>query len=155
MPTYTVLTPAGQLSTAQKKTVANKVTRTHNQVTGAPTFFAQVVFVDVPEGNWFIGGAPLDARQIHVCGHIRGGRSAKMKRDLVIGLRDALAEGAEVPTSRVWSYIVELPPAHMVEYGHFLPEPGKEAAWMEGLPPEDRALMKSVGRGQGRGRKRM
>ena len=147
MPTYTVLAPAGQLSSQQKKTIAEKVTRTHNEVTGAPSFFAQVVFVDIADGNWFIGGAPLQSDQIYIHGHIRGGRSAGMKRDLVVGLRDALAEGAEVPSSQVWSYIVELPPANMVEYGHVLPEPGEEAAWMEELPPEDRALMKSFGPG--------
>lgn len=147
MPTYTVLAPAGQLSSQQKKTIAEKVTRTHNEVTGAPSFFAQVVFADIADGNWFIGGAPLQSDQIYIHGHIRGGRSAGMKRDLVVGLRDALAEGAEVPSSQVWSYIVELPPANMVEYGHVLPEPGEEAAWMEGLPPEDRALMKSFGAG--------
>ena len=147
MPTYIVFAPAGQFSSEQKKTIAEKVTRTHSEVTGAPSFFAQVMFVDIADGNWFIGGAPLESDQVYIHGHIRGGRSAEMKRDLVIGLRDALAEGAEVSSSRVWSYIVELPPAHMVEYGHVLPEPGKEAAWMEGLPPEDRALMKSVGSG--------
>ena len=147
MPTYTVLSPAGQLSGQHKKTIAEKVTRIHSEVTGALLFFAQVVFVEIADGNWFIGGAPLQSDQIYIHGHIRGGRPAEMKRDLVIGLRDALAEGAEVPRSRVWSYIVELAPTHMVEFGHVLPEPGEEAAWMEGLPPEDRALMKSIGPG--------
>ena len=144
MPTYTVFAPAGQLSSEQKRTIADNVTRTHNEITGAPSFFAQVVFVDVAHGNWFMGGRPLDSKQIYIHGHVRGGRSAKMKRKLILALRDALAEGAGVPSSRVWSYIVELPAAHMVEYGHVLPEPGEEAAWLDGLPPEDRALMKSV-----------
>jgi phenylpyruvate tautomerase PptA (4-oxalocrotonate tautomerase family) len=145
MPTYTVLSPAGQLSRQKKKTIAGNITRTHNEVTGAPSFFAQVVFVDIADGNWFVGGAALESDQIYIYGHIRDGRSAEMKRKLVLALRDALAEGAAVPTSRVWSYIVELPAADMVEFGHVLPEPGDEAAWMEGLPSEDRAMMETVG----------
>ncbi|UCH46939.1 MAG: tautomerase family protein [Betaproteobacteria bacterium] len=145
MPTYTVLAPAGQLSGQQKRTIAENLTRTHNQITGAPLFFAQVVFVDIADGNWFMGGTPLESDQIYIHGHIRGGRSAEMKRKLVLGLRDALAKGAALPTSRVWTYIVELPPAHMVEFGHVLPEPGEEATWLAGLPPEDRALIESFG----------
>lgn len=145
MPTYTVLAPAGRLSSEQKRAIAEEVTRTHNEVTGAPAFFAQVLFVDIEDGNWFVGGAALDSNQIYIHGHIRGGRSTEMKRALVLGLRDALASGAGLPASGVWSYIVELPPAHMVEYGHVLPEPGGEAVWLQGLPPEDRARMESFG----------
>ena len=147
MPTYTIHAPAAQLSNEQKKSIAGKVTRTHNKVTGAPTFFAQVIFVDVADGNWFMGGAPLKAEQIYICGHIRGGRPDEMKRDLLLGLRDALAEGAGLPTGRVWSYLVELPPAQMVEYGHVLPNPGEEASWLAALPSEERAIMEPVSRG--------
>ncbi len=147
MPTYTVIAPAGQLSSEQKKAIAGDVTRTHSEVTGAPAFFVQVLFVDIADGNWFVGGTALVSNQIYIHGNIRGGRSAKMKHTLVLRLRDALASGAGLPTSRVWSYIVELPPANMVEYGHVLPEPGAEAAWLEGLPPDDRAMMESVGPG--------
>ena len=32
----------------------------------------------------------------------------------------------------------------MAEYGHVLPEPGGEAAWLESLPDGDRALMQSI-----------
>lgn len=147
MPTYTVLAPAGQLPSEHKRAIADRVSRAHNEVTGAPAFFAQVIFIEIAHGNWFIGGRPLESKHIYIHGHIRGGRPTEMKRELVLSLRDALAAGAEVPRSRVWCYIVDLPPAHMVEYGHVLPEPGEEAAWLEGLPPEDRALMESVGRG--------
>lgn len=141
MPTYTVMAPSGQLSSEQKRAIAEKVTRIHSEVTGAPSFFAQVLFVDIADGNWFVGGAALDSKQIYVHGHIRGGRSTEVKRALILGIRDALASGAGLPTSRVWSYIVELPPAHMIEFGHVLPEPGAEAVWLQNLPPEDRALI--------------
>lgn len=146
MPTYVVSAPAGLLTSDQKKTIAREVTRTHNAVTGAQSFFAQVMFVDVDDGNWFVGGAPMADRQVFIQGHIRGGRPAAMKHALVTGLRDALAVAAGLPATRVWSYIVELPPSQMVEYGHVLPEPGGEAAWLAGLPAADRAAMEAVGR---------
>ena len=44
MPTYTVFSPAGQLNALQKADIAKNITRVHNEVTGAQTFFAQVVF---------------------------------------------------------------------------------------------------------------
>ena len=147
MPTYTVYVPAGFLSSEQRSVIAGEVTRTHNDVTGAPALFAQVLFVDIADGSWFVGAAALESGQIYIHGHVRGGRCAEMKRRLVLGLRDALASGAGLPTNRVWSCIAELPPAQMMEYGHVLPEPGGEAAWLQALPPEDRAMMESAGRG--------
>ncbi len=146
MPTYTVSAPAGHLSLELKKKIAFEVTRTHNQVTGAQTFFAQVMFQDIQEGNWFMGGAPLDGKQYFIQGQIRGGRTPELKSRLLLGLRDVLATSIDVPKTAVWSYLIELPPSHMVEYGYVLPEPGSEAAWLAQMPPEDRALMEGVGR---------
>ena len=58
MPTYTISAPAGRLTGTQKSQLAREVTRAHPQQTGAQTFFAQVMFVDVPASNWFVGGSP-------------------------------------------------------------------------------------------------
>jgi len=146
MPTYTVSTPAGLLAAEQKQAIATAVTRVHSEVTGAQAFFAQVMFVETASGDWFMGGAPMTERQIFIHGQIRGGRSAEMKHALITGLRDALARVTRLPTSRVWCYLVELPPSQMIEYGHVLPEPGGEAAWLASLPEEDRIVMQSIGR---------
>ena len=146
MPTYTVFAPVGQLSSSQKADIARNVTRVHNEVTGARTFFAQVVFHDAQPGSWFMGGVPLEGDQIYLCGHIRGGRTKEMKARLVLGLRDVIREGAGVDKSKVWAYLVELPPSHMVEYGYMLPEPGQEAAWLADMPPEDRRMLEAIGR---------
>ncbi|MGA2553032.1 MAG: tautomerase family protein [Burkholderiaceae bacterium] len=146
MPTYTIYAPRGQLSSEQKKTIAGAITRTHETVTGARSFFAQVLFIEIPHENWFMGGGALQTEQLYVCGHIRGGRSPELKRDLILGLRDALAIGASVSRSKVWAYLVEVPPSLMVEYGHVLPVPGQEEIWLAELPPEDRALLEAMGR---------
>jgi len=146
MPTYSVFAPRGQLDDAQKRRIAADVTHTHTDATGAQGFFAQVVFVETASGDWFMGGAPLTAPHIFVQGQIRGGRPAAMKHALITGLRDALASGAGLPTSRVWCYLIELPPSQMIEYGHVLPEPGGEAAWLASMLDEDRRVMQSIGR---------
>jgi phenylpyruvate tautomerase PptA (4-oxalocrotonate tautomerase family) len=146
VPTYTVSSPAGRLSPEVKAKIAKEITRTHNEVTGAQTFFAQVIFHDIPSGDWFVGGQPLQGRQFFIQGQIRGGRTAEMKEKLLLGLRDVLAVSIDVPTSSVWSYVIELPPSQMIEYGHVLPEPGDEAAWLANLPADDRAVIEGVGR---------
>lgn len=146
MPTYTVHAPAGRLTDAHKKRVASEITRVHNQETGAQTFFAQVLFVEVPAGGWFVGGAPLVGEQIFVHGQIRAGRSADVKKKLLSRLLDAVSEAASFNKNLTWGYIVELPPSQMAEYGHILPEPGTEAQWLAALPEADKALMESTGK---------
>jgi hypothetical protein len=38
---------------------------------------------------------------------------------------------------------MEIPAGQMAEYGHVLPEPGDEAAWLASLPGEDREFVKA------------
>jgi phenylpyruvate tautomerase PptA (4-oxalocrotonate tautomerase family) len=147
MPTYTVFTPPGALTNADKQRIAGDVTRTHSEVTDVQKFFVQVMFVDMPPSNWFVGGAQVTPNAVFVHGQIRSGRTATMQRDLLTGLRDVVGSSLGVPKTSVWVYIVEVPSVQMVEYGHVLPEPGGEAQWLAGLPPEDRALMESTGAG--------
>jgi len=148
MPTYTVTSTAGTLDADRRQRVATAITRTHHEATGAQTFFAQVIFVEVDAANWFISGAPVPPRSIFVHGQIRGGRSAELKRALLTDLLDATAGTAGVATTGVWVYLVELPAAHMAEFGHVLPEPGDEAQWLANLPHADRALIESIGHPQ-------
>lgn len=148
MPTYTVFTPPGALTNEDKQRIAGDVTRTHNEVTGAQKFFVQVMFVDMPRANWFVGGAQVAADGVFLHGQIRSGRDAATQRALLTGLADVVQRTVGVPKTRVWVYIVEVPSTQMVEYGHVLPEPGGEVQWLAGLPLEDRALMESTGAGQ-------
>ncbi len=146
MPTYTVFAQTGRLSNAQKSSVAAEITRVHNEQTGAQTFFAQVIFQDVPQGNHFVGGAPLANDHIFVHGQIRAGRDAATKRLLLERMLDAVCAAAVTQKVNTWVYIVDLPPVQMAEYGHILPEPGTEAAWLAGLPASDRAMMEDTGK---------
>ncbi len=146
MPTYHCTSPAGLIDAGRKSAIAAAITRIHNAVTGAASFFAQVIFTDVAAGNHYMGGAPLASNQIFVHGFIRAGRSIADRERLVSELVTALAELSELPKQSVWVYVTEIPARQMAEYGHILPEPGGEQAWLDGLPAEDRAFMQSVGK---------
>jgi phenylpyruvate tautomerase PptA (4-oxalocrotonate tautomerase family) len=144
MPTYIVSAAAGRLSADAKQRIAQDITRIHNQATGAQSFFAQVIFNEVPQGNHFVGGNPLRSEQIFVHGHIRAGRSAERKRELLEGIVDAISKTTSIATRYIWAYLSELPPAQMIEYGHVLPEPGSEQSWLSSLPAEDREYMQGI-----------
>src|ERR1700737_5087162 len=92
MPTYHCTSPAGLLDAGKKSVIAAEITRVHNAVTGAASFFAQVIYTDVAKGNHFIGGAPLASEQIFVHGFIRAGRSVPDRQRLVTEMGTAIAD---------------------------------------------------------------
>jgi len=147
MPTYFCTTLEGRLTAEQKSKIAGEITRIHGEVTGAPSFFAQVIFQEIKPGNYFMGGAPLKHDQVFVYGIIRGGRAAVDKSRLIAVMAKAVGEVANVENRRsVWVYVGELPAWQMIEFGHLLPEPGDEPAWTAALPEADRAFMQSIGK---------
>lgn len=144
MPTYTCSAAKGLLCDQQKSSVAKAITAAHSEITGAPAFFAQVFFEEINEGDHFIGGQPLSHGHVFVYGRIRGGRSAVDRKALITRLTDDVAEVTGLPKFSVWTYLLELPAAAMVEFGHILPEAGNEAAWNDALPPDDRQKMQDI-----------
>jgi phenylpyruvate tautomerase PptA (4-oxalocrotonate tautomerase family) len=141
MPTYSCFSRTDWLSASRKQAIAQAITRAHAEITGAPAHYAQVLFVDVPDGNHFIGGAPLAHDHLFVSGHIRAGRSHELRAALIKRLSADVAAVAELESSGVWVYLLELPAAAMVEFGQILPEPGHEAQWNPALPSTVTAVM--------------
>jgi phenylpyruvate tautomerase PptA (4-oxalocrotonate tautomerase family) len=146
VPTYFVTIAAERLSTAEKQSIALAITRIHSEVTHAPLFFAQVIFNEIPTGNHFMGGRPADSDAVFIYGHVRSGRSPEQKRQLLIRIVDAVSAATLIAKRSIWAYVVDLPPAQMAEYGHILPEPGMENAWLASLPEADRAHIERVGK---------
>ncbi|MBE7202769.1 MAG: 4-oxalocrotonate tautomerase [Parafilimonas terrae] len=143
MPTYCVTSPAGCIPDAARNRIARDITRIHHEQTGAPSFFAQTFFHDIPAGSYFLGGEKLESDQIFVCGHIRAGRSTETKNRMMIQMVDAMASATGLPPNRIWVYIVDVPAAQMAEFGRILPEPGAEADWVARLDPRDRERMQA------------
>lgn len=147
MPTYIVTVPQGRLSAQQKDRMASDVTRVHCTVASAPAYFAQVIFNEVPEGNYFVGGRALEGKDhVYIHGHIRAGRDTATKETLVLELMRAVAAAAGLQTHCVQVYISDIPARQIAEYGQLLPLPGGEEAWLQGVPPEVRRRMEATGR---------
>ena len=146
MPTYTVRTAAGRLDAQTRATLARAITDAHTAATGAQGFFAQVVFTELDASHHFVGGAPVADELVFVHGQIRAGRTPEQKRTLLDALVGAVVDTLGVRRRAVWAYLLDLPPANMVEYGYVLPEAGGEAAWLDGIDPDDRAHLEALGR---------
>jgi phenylpyruvate tautomerase PptA (4-oxalocrotonate tautomerase family) len=146
MPTYIVSAVSGRFSEEIKQQIAEGITDSHSSATGAHGFFAQVIFTEIPEGNHFMGGSPLRADQIFVHGHIRAGRTAQQKEQLLQGIVKVIANAASTERRHIWAYVSELPHSQMVEYGKVLPEPGTEERWLESMSGVDREHLLSIGK---------
>ncbi len=144
MPTYTVQTAQGHLDANTMAALATAITLTHTEITGAPTWFAQVVFQEVPAGRRFLAGQPHDDELAFVSGTIRGGsRGPELKRRLATELAATVARVTGLPSRAVWVYLIDLPPDQMVEYGRVLPDAGQEQAWLDEFPAADRDHLRS------------
>lgn len=144
MPTYVVTALEARLSGEQKAKLAREITRVHHEVTGGPSFFAQVIFNGVKPGDYFIGGSALEHDHIFVYGYIRAGRGGVEKHALITRIAEAVREASGIPITGIWVYIAELTPRQMIEFGHVLPDAGDEAKWTADLPEEARAFMQSI-----------
>ena len=133
MPTYTVTNSNFKLKPNQKEEIAKGITKIHNEVTGANTYFAQVIFNKTKDNDHFMGGKKVKEPQIFLHGQIRSGRSSKIKKKLILDLRDILVKKAKLDETQVWVYIIDLTPAQMIEYGAVLPESGGETEWFNNL----------------------
>ena len=133
MPTYTVTNSNFNLSSKQQKKLAEGITKVHNVVTGANTYFAQVIFNKTKKNNHFMGGKKVKEPSLFLLGQIRAGRSKEVKDKLIADVKDVLVSNSKLDETQVWVYIIDLPPSQMIEYGAVLPESGKEKQWLMGL----------------------
>ena len=141
MPTYTVTVANLSLSPQQKSQIAEAITAAHNAQTGAPQFFAQVLFSEADEGDHFVGGRVNTAPQVHVHGLVREGRSIEIKQALMSQMLEGIAQIVEITAEEIWIYLQDIPATQMIEFGRFLPAPGDEAEWEKGMTPEKRASL--------------
>ena len=133
MPTYTVTNSNFNLTAKRQKDLAQGITKVHNIVTGANTYFAQVIFNKTKKNNHFMGGKKVKEPSLFLLGQIRAGRPKKIKDRLISDLKNILVKKTKLDETQVWVYIIDLPPSQMIEYGEVLPESGKEEQWFKSL----------------------
>lgn len=144
MPTYTLTYSNAKLSDVQMEGIAQAITKTHNECTGANTYFAQVIFQETPSGKHFMGGKPVQDSQIFLHGQIRAGRPPELKEKLILAMREALIKSSGLSKDQIWIYIVDLIPAQMIEYGEILPLSGKENVWFASLSSDLQMKLKAL-----------
>ena len=144
MPTYTVTNSNFNLSSKQQQNLADGITKVHNVVTGANTYFVQVIFNKTKKNNHFMGRKKVKEPSLFLLGQIRGGRSKKIKDKLINDLKDILVKKSKLNETQVWVYIIDLPPSQMIEYGAVLPVSGKEKEWFKNLSPKLRKKLSSI-----------
>ena len=96
MPTYTVTNSNFNLSSKQQQNLAEGITKVHNVITGANTYFAQVVFNKTKKNNHFMGGKKVKEQSLFLLGQIRAGRSKEVKDKLISDLKDVLIKNSKL-----------------------------------------------------------
>lgn len=134
MATYSVYYAGLDLSTHQKYTIAQAITKIHAEVTGAEAYFAQVIFKELDIHDCFIGGVLLEDAHIFINGQIRSGRSEQIKKQLLVEIEIAVHSTTKLASNQIWAYIDELSPNQMIEYGQILPSVGHDSVWFSTLP---------------------
>ena len=145
MPTYTVTNSNFNLTSKDQKKLAEGITNVHNVVTGANTYFAQVIFNKTKKNNHFMGGKKIKEPSLFLLGQIRAGRPKKIKDKLISDLRDIVIKNSKLDETQVWVYIIDLPPSQMIEYGEVLPESGKEKVWFSKLSKKLKKKLSKIG----------
>ena len=145
MPTYTVTNSNFTFSSKQQNNLAQGITKVHNVVTGANTYFAQVIFNKTKKNNHFMGGKKIKEPSLFLLGQIRAGRPKKIKNKLISNLKDTVIKNSKLDETQVWVYIIDLPPSQMIEYGEVLPESGKEKEWFSKLSKKLKKKLSKIG----------
>ena len=144
MPTYTVKYSNFNLSQKQKNLLAKDISNAHSKFTGANTFFAQVMFQKNEKNSHFMGGKLVKTREIFLNGQIRSGRTSKIKKQLILGLRKILIKNTNLKKDYIWVYLEDLLPDQMIEYGEILPKSGQEKKWFNSLTSSLRKRLKKM-----------
>ena len=145
MPTYTVATANIALSPEQKARIASAITAAHGTHTGAPGYFAQVIFAAVAAGDHFIGGKPNTAPHVYILGIIRAGRTDETECALMEQILREARQIAGVGAEDIWVYIQDIAAGQMIEVGRFLPPPGAEAEWRKAITAQKLAELTRAG----------
>ncbi len=81
-----------------------------------------------------MGGKIVSKPEVFIYGHIRSGRTTKIKNRLITSLREIIRKNTKLDKDNIWIYILDLKPSQMIEYGEILPQSGKEKKWFKNLP---------------------
>ncbi len=124
MPLYNLACKTA-LDNGQRQRIAEVITRTHCELTGAPAQFVNVAFME---------GFPLRKDEfLNVIGGVRSGgnRNLELTEHLQETMQKNIASAANVSLSAVKITLMGVPANWNMEGGRVLPEPGAEDEWLD------------------------
>ena len=142
MPTYQITVKQNLLSNEQKDRIAEYITKTHTEITGAPNYYVQIIYHE-DNCRRYVAGKLSDS-QIWIYGDIRSGRTSDKRSLLVEKFVEGVSNIANVPKSDIWVFLNNLESCDMAEYGQLLSEPGKEQEWSNNLPVDVQNKLREV-----------
>ena len=138
MPIYQCLIQQNSLSAEQKQQMSAEITRIHRDVTGAPAIFVDVIFDEVPRGDWFTAGEPSSRSIIQAA--IRAGRTDEQKASLMSQISRSWNRVTGQREEDLEIAVMDFPARYLMRGGMLLPEDGQEREWL--------ARLKSAATGQ-------
>jgi phenylpyruvate tautomerase PptA (4-oxalocrotonate tautomerase family) len=121
---YQCFSPGGLLDEATRRKVAEEITRIHCDATGVPVSWVNVMFIDVPAGQYFVGGKP--AANCVLSGAIRAGHDVATRQRMLQDLSAMWARVTGQPEQELLVTLRENPPENAMEAGSIFPPVGHE-----------------------------
>ena len=124
MPIYQCISPEGLLDESARGKLAEEITRIHCDATGVPPTFVNVMFLDVPDGRYFVAGKP-SAHSI-LNGAIRFGRDLATRQRILADLSRMWTQLTGQPEEELLISLWENPAENVMEGGSIFPALGQE-----------------------------
>jgi phenylpyruvate tautomerase PptA (4-oxalocrotonate tautomerase family) len=129
MPMYTITTTAKTLSDPAKAELAAAITKTHADITQAPSSFVHVIFDEQPQTNVFTDSVP--SQPLIIVGNTRGGRADFQKTELGLAISSVSSAISGIPETKILVIIDDTQAKFAIERGRVLPDPGQEDQWLK------------------------
>jgi phenylpyruvate tautomerase PptA (4-oxalocrotonate tautomerase family) len=124
MPVYQCFSPEGLLDESARANLAEQITRIHCDATGIPPSFVNVMFLDMPNGRYFVAGRPSGHSVLN--GAIRAGRDLATRQRILRDLSQMWTRLTGQPEEELLISLWENLAENAMEGGSILPEVGQE-----------------------------
>ncbi len=148
MPTYNVYVKANTLNDDQKQKVAQAITKSHTNSTGAPEFYVQVIFNEILDSNRYVSGYRFN-RHMWIRGDVRVGRTAEQRKHWMLTMIKDVSESINWDINAIWIDLCGIEPDSILKYGQVFPPAGQEEGWLKGLPDGAQEIVKALMEGKG------
>lgn len=143
MPTYNVYIKTDTLNFDQKQKVAQAITRSHSDSTGAPEFYVQVIFHEIQDNNRFVNGHRFN-KHMWIRGDVRVGRTAEQRKQWMLKMIKDVSESADWDINSIWIDLCGIEPDSILKYGQVFPPPGLEEEWLRTLPDDAKKIINEI-----------